>query len=74
MYCPGAPVERQLPADELPGVVVVHGDGEAGGRVAVEVSGGQPALRLEGPPYGVGPGSVGVLGCWGDFLGSLTSN
>ena len=66
VYGSSAPVEGQLPADEFPGGVVVHGDGEAGGRVAVEVRRGQLPLRPEGPPYGVGPGPVGVLGYWED--------
>ena len=66
MYGPGASVEGLLPADELPGGVVVHGDGEAGGRVAVEVRSSQLAFRLERPPYGVGPGSIRVLG-WDDI-------
>ena len=34
----------------------------------MEVRGGQLALRLERPPYGVGPGSTRVLG-WDDIQG-----
>ena len=62
MYGPGASVEGLLPADELPGGVVVHGHGEAGGGVAMEVCRGQLALRLESSTYGVGPGSIRILG------------
>ena len=57
----GRPVEGFLPANEFAGGVVVHGHGQAGRRVAVEVRGRQLALCLERPGDGVGPRAVGVL-------------